>query len=631
MTDSQNKFICRCAKFSGAAVLLSVLSLVASASLMAQQQTTQDLPAGVGGAPLNLAPRQLVPPAGAESGAEPFELPQPNRRQSPSANVPIEATAMPIAPENRSSPSIEVDFIQTIDPDTAGTLTQEQGGFGTDLWSGTKWSTVKALFGYFPVDAGSPAMRALMRRLLLTAAAVPEGKRKPGAFIALRIKLLTAMGDLTEATDLLASAPGRETNASLARIELDARFLLNDNARACTLAAAQITKQVNPYWEKAFIFCQALAGEHDKASLGIALLRETGNTDAAFFRLASAISGEKVEDLTSLPNPTPLHLAMARVAKAKLPADIMATGKLAVLRTVATNPYVAIDLRLEAAERAESSGALPVELLRQLYTGVNFSPEELANPLSKAEAETGALSRALLYRTSLVQTVPMAKATAVAKAYALGREGGRYASTVRAFALVLNDISTSTELAWFAPDAIRAYLVSGEPKKAEAWIGLLRAVAGFDESARTNLIRLLPLARLAGVQTEEPWTADVLMKWWEVEKDSERSRERAILLFTLLEAVGEEVPLAAWEMLLNGPERTTTVMPSSVLWERLKAAAESGRIGETITLALLALGEGGPGEANPIVLRGVMKALRFIALDSETSSLAVEAAVAARL
>ena len=43
------------------------------------------------------------------------------------------------------------------------------------------------------------------------------------------------------------------------------------------------------------------------------------------------------------------------------------------------------------------------------------------------------------------------------------------------------------------------------------------------------------------------------------------------------------------------------------------------------------LGEGGPGEANPIVLRGVMNALRFIALDVETRSLAVEAAVAARL
>jgi hypothetical protein len=160
---------------------------------------------------------------------------------------------------------------------------------------------------------------------------------------------------------------------------------------------------------------------------------------------------------------------------------------------------------------------------------------------------------------------------------------------------------------------------------------LLRAVAGFDESARMNLIRLVPLARLAGMQTEDPWTADVLMKWWEAEKGSERSRERAILLFTLLEAVGEEVPAAVWEMQLVGPERSTTVMPSSVLWERMKAAAESGRVGETVTLALLALGEGGPGEANPIVLRGVMNALRFIALDVETRSLAVEAAVAARL
>ena len=37
----------------------------------------------------------------------------------------------------------------------------------------------------------------------------------------------------------------------------------------------------------------------------------------------------------------------------------------------------------------------------------------LANPFSKAEAEAGALSRALLYRTALVQTVPTAQAEAV--------------------------------------------------------------------------------------------------------------------------------------------------------------------------------------------------------------------------
>ena len=61
----------------------------------------------------------------------------------------------------------------------------------------------------------------------------------------------------------------------------------------------------------------------------------------------------------------------------------------------------------------------------------------------------------------------------------------------------------------------------------------------------------------------------------------------------------------------------------------LTAAAAGNRIGETVLAGLLALGQSGPAQANPIVLRRVVESLREVGLADETRSLAVEAAIAA--
>ena len=69
-------------------------------------------------------------------------------------------------------------------------------------------------------------------------------------------------------------------------------------------------------------------------------------------------------------------------------------------------------------------------------------------------------------------------------------------------------------------------------------------------------------------------------------------------------------------------------MPSTVLWHGLERAAAAGRIGETVLLSLLALGEVGPPGANPVTLHGVMRALRRIGLGAAARRIALEAALA---
>jgi hypothetical protein len=593
--------------------------------------------------PLPEEPRKLAPPQALQpSKRDKPAMLEPKPDAATGVTVPrsvdwlLRPKASPVQPEaavksSSTSPSVQIDSLRILNSDSVGTMTAAEGGFGVAMWRGTNRALVDALLPRLPIDSSSLVVRDLMRRLLLSSATAPDGESKPGSLVALRARLLAAMGDGAGVDALLKSTPGRGDAEGLMRIEADTRFLANDNARACVLAANQISRHPTPYWQKAFIFCQAMAGEQDKASLGVELLRETDDEDAAFFTFIDAINGGGAAVVDSLARPSPLHLTMARAAKARLPADIISTDHPGVLRTVAISPNASVELRLEAAERAEAVGALAVDTLRQIYTGITFSNETLANPLSRAEAESGPLSRALLYRTALIQTVPTAQAEAAHRALSLAREGGRYASTARIFLPVLRGIKPSAELMWFAPEAVRALLAAGDLETVKTWLGFLRANALFNEDSRQLLTEVGPLVHLAGANDGEPWSDDHLRRWAAGLADNESSRRHAALLYTLIEALDGSVPEDLWANLLEGPQRVTIAMPRPALWQRLHAATDAGRVGETILLALIALGDGGAAEAHPIILRRVLFSLRNVGLEAEARAMAVEALLAVGL
>jgi hypothetical protein len=604
--------------------------LIVGASIMPHAGwAQQDRPAV--GTPLRLAPpRPLLPPE--QRPAKPPGTVQPGQPSIlPPAASPPSIVPPPAVKQVLPSAVIQVDSLRGIDPNSAGTLGEAQGGLGVAMWSGTNRKLVERLLPRLPVNTTSRAMRALEIRLLLSRAVAPQGEGPGGGLVALRVRLLAAIGDLAGVDDLLGVIPAHGEGDDLARVESDMSFLTNDNNRACSLARGRMGGGDNTYWQKAFIFCQALAQEHSKAALGVALLRESGDQDPVFFTLINALAAGGGATIEDLPDPSPLHLAMARVAKARLPPNVIASDRPGVLRTIAISPNVTVDLRLEAAERAESAGALDVDTLRQLYTSVSFTDEELASPLSRAEAEAGPMSRALLYRTALVQTVPTARAEAVARALALGREGGRHASTARAFEPILKRIPPSAEMAWFAPQAIRAFLVVGDHQAARPWFQLLDASARFDEGSAAALDGLAPLARLAGSQGSEDWNPEKLTAWWNGVKEEEDAGERASLLYALFESLGETVPEPLWEALLGGAQQAGGATTQPALWRQLGKAAAVGRVGETVLLSLLMLGQGGPGQASPLVLGRVVGSLSAVGLDAPARAIAVEALVAAGL
>jgi len=647
-------------------VALAILIGLATPGGLAAQQSA---PPG----PVRLAP----PPKAAEQPVPTITAPAPARLLAAPDLQREKGKTGPLERSIRGT-GVQVDSLQAINADEAGILTSESGALGTGLWKGTARPLVDKLMAGLPITAPSPVLRDLLSRLLLSPARVPEGSDgADDSLIEKRVRLLLAMSNLRGAEQLLNALPTQARTGALLEAESDLRLLTGDHARACNLAKREMPIRPTTYWQKVFVICQVIDGERDKAALSVSLMRELGEDDETYLLLADALTAGAETELKSLPAPDPLLMAMARIAKVDLPGDALAANQPAVLNTIATSPNVSKAMRLEAAERADASGALPIEILRQLYTRVDFSEADLANPLSRAEVEFGPMVRALLYHAALVQTLPVAQAEAVQRAFDLAREEGRYGSMAKIFQPVLRRIPPSSDLLWFAPEAIRAFIAAGNDDRARSWTELLSGQALINPAHADAVARLQPVVWFSQAEPEmEP--TEFLGAWWRAVEKEDGARERAVHLYSVLEAFGVDVGREAWEPLVGTGTRTAVTLPDPGLWRLLLALSEAdvpepsasdepvagampaetfqttslaaarseltsivtaaplaepvsgnARTGEAILLALHVIGERGSDRVGPFVLKEVLEALRAVGLEKEARQLALESLLAA--
>ena len=478
----------------------------------------------------------------------------------------------------------------------------------------------------------SPAIQNLAARLLLTTAAVPQGQPLASSLLGLRVGRLMAGGHIDAVNELLSLAGAPIEDPALSRAEVDAMLLSGDNAGACARVLGLVRTDPQTYWTKALAFCRALDNDGGAVSLAVALLRDQALVgDDAFFALIGALTDEAVEPLGTLIDPEPLHLAMMRAAGQAIPSDAVAGASPAILRAIATAPNDSIDVRLDAAVRAEAAGALSAEVLAEIYAAVPYSADDIDAALQRAESGGGAAVDALLYQAATVWQDPGLRAAAVQRTLQRARDGGMgFGTPARVNLPILREIEPTADLLWFAQDAARALLASGDVAGAWRWLDLCVAEApGNDESAQTAA-RLWPLLQLADAQAAASRDPDRARSWWlslPAPKTAGEFASRA-LLYTLFDALGDSPPQAAWDPLLEAPLTVASYRPSAAVLHALRDAAANGRRGETVLLALVSLGEPGIGGADTAVLHEALLSLRRVGLDAEARAIALEAAVA---
>ena len=561
-------------------------------------------------------------------------------RRDLSTPIPPVQDQQPAVPSGAEQPAtdIQVKDLGTVDPEAVGTLDLANGGFPSDMWLGTPRTTIRRLIGSIPPGIRSPVMRSLAERLLLTAAALPpaDAAAQPGdtrssaSMLALRAGRLQAMGMVEQARALIQASPLRASDPELARLLVENRLLASDFGGACEEAKRSVQGAVTPFWQRVTIFCQLLAGDSAAAQLGTNVLAETpGFDDPAFLALVDALAQKRPVEIVSLPSPDALHLAMLRVANVPVPEDALDNAPPDVLRAIGISPNTELNLRLAAAERAAQVGAIKVDRLAKIYLGIEFHENELSTALSTASDSWTPRGRALLYRAANRQTVPTAKAAVLQKAFELGRADGQLLLLVRLYNGMLRELPVSADLAWFAGEAATGLLAMGERTAAQPWLSLLRERRLRDRDARAARDRLWSLAVLAADPRYAVTDGEAFKAWLAVlrEQQPEEAFRMAGFALLLMQSIGLQVPEDYWQAVLQPPRRTEVRVPPAAFTPALENAVRSARLGETVLLSILMVGADGTRDADPVLLRDVIAALRSVGLEAEGQALALEAAL----
>lgn len=555
--------------------------------------------------------------------------------QQPTPLAPA-AEPAPASPFEYSSPTdapgIEIGELATIDPDSGGMLEESMGGFGVEMWTGTSRATILTLLPQLAAGAESPTMQDLARRLLLSTAIAPV--RAPDdpqtSLIGIRVERLEAMGLVGAVADMIAIAPNRDTDPHLLRAAIDNRLLLDDVSGACDMAAAGKSVLTDTYGEQIAVFCQAVRGDREAASFSAGLLRDAGTLDdPVFFALADALMGTGKVKIASLKAPTPLHLAMARAVKAKLPADVLGSASPLILRALADHPGLGDPDRLTAAEAAARAGAIGPRDLAAHYAAVAFTPTDLGKALSRADGKRGPVERALLYQAEGQQTLPVAQASVLQKALRTAMADGIYPLTVQVYLPVLERLQPAAELNWFAADAARALLVAGRADLAATWAAA--PLAPEDAGQQKSATLLWPLLRLAegparGMDESghDSWLTAL-------GSDDPAANRRVALAYGLMQALDDPQPDRRWLALLRGAGRVSAQVPDLAYLRAFRQAAAAGRKAETVLLALLVLGQDGVAGMPAGSMAEIVDGLNRVDLGEEARRLAIEAALASGL
>ncbi len=558
--------------------------------------------------------------------APPTRLAPPQRLVPP---PPAKATtgAPAVVPAVKS---IEIDPLSPIDADWAGPLSADQGGFPQELWQGTPAPFIAALMPRIPVTK-SPILQDLTRRLLLSNAAPPQAGQGQGAATggepgaaALRIERLAASGQVDAAQSILNLLPNRGSVDALERRDVELAFLAGDQKTACDRVGEDVRRFKDVWWDRALIACQALGGDHAKATLGLDLLREQkAAKDEAFDTLVEVLGGRRGK-LERLPDPSPLHLALLQSSKLAMPSDALATASPAVLRAWAASESAPMAQRLVAAERAAAFGAVPVADLRALYEKTEFTAEEQSGPVAAAAKMKGARGHALLYAAARGQKLPAARAELMRTMLGTARKDGDFIFVARLIEPLVLELRPTKDLASFAGDAVRALVATGHREEAKQWLPLVD-----EETAPT----LYPVARLALGGDKPAWDArraaaavDALAK-----ADGDAGPRRAALALALLGAFDDPVGPAEWAPLAATQPLFSLDVPGGPVWFELPRAAAAHRLGETVLLALVTAGEGDHLSTQPVRAIRAIEALRVAGLENDARAMAVEAALAGGL
>ena len=528
-----------------------------------------------------------------------------------------------------------------------GYLSDIDGGLGLEMWEGTDSTFAKTILELLPVNAPSPAMRNLAKRLLLSDAYQPNKEEKNGlqaispsgkpivsmdqdaTFLPLRFSKLASLGAKKELIELSNLVPTEDMLGDLAKEAIYARLLSGETEKVCR-EVIELAKRTNEsYWRKTLIVCQLILGNRDDALLSLELLLAELDSEDKFSKLIYTLADEtnQIEfDKNSI---------YFKILIAVLPGEQLNKHRLNLdpsgLSVVANNINLSWKIRMLAAEKAVLAGSLPSLYLSELATQFKFEDDIFYRAASESKSMEGFMARSLLLQAAALNTSVIERARFLRLLLDNADSDEIFQVYASVIMPILLTIKPRPDLIWFASSATRAAIAGGNYMLASNWLTVLGKTLDLDYEASGSLLRLLPLIAIAGQTLPVPFSKQQATDVWSGLSDSfsrEDKEKRASRLLVLLSAMGIESREGAWKNIISSSnifEKEN--IPATALRYQLRDAARNNRIAEVVSLSLIMLGAEGPSKSGLVALNAVIRSLREIGLESDAREIAIEAAI----
>ncbi len=541
---------------------------------------------------------------------------------SPAAPL-VMATARAAPPSPVDVPPPESRRLAWIDPPP----------FAGDVWAGAEPTDVRLFLTMLPTGAPSPAMRGLMRRLLLSPADAIEHLGEP-SLLGLRAGMLAELAMADELLAIAAAEPAFAEDEAASAALIDVLLLSDRRSEACGRLDDVVGRFSGPQWDNRSLVCLLIEERYDAASAALEAL-VADDTDPVFLSMATALAARRSVELPdqawrSLATPDAQLLTLLDLSDRAVSRAALRVSDPGRLLAIADNVSTPSDVRLDAAERVAANGAIAPWRLAELYAELPFAAEQLESALYMVTRESGPHIRALVEQTARSLEDP---AEALQLREYLLRIASSESAPLAVMLALLDPIEPASRASSIAILAARTYYASNDLDRARVWHALARADAVLHDSGG-DLATLWPLAWLADESERGDTDFDRGLQTWlaaELDAAGDTGTYGAAVSLAALRALGQPIDPAMWHLLAVDDRRDATSLPSGPIWWRLEEAAEAGQVGLTALLALVALGEDGPGAAHPVLLERVLSSLVEVGLQGEARRLALEAIWAAQL
>ena len=528
-----------------------------------------------------------------------------------------------------------------------GNLGKKDGGLGLEMWKGTDSTFALTILKLLPVNAPSPAMRNLAKRLLLSDAFQPSKKEEKGlqaispsgkpiisedqeaTFLPLRFAKLASLGAKNELIELGNLVPTEDMLGVLAKEAIYARLLSGETNKVCD-EVIELAKRTNEsYWRKALIVCQLILGNRDDALLSLELLLAELDSEDKFSKLIYTLADEtnQIEfDKNSI---------YFKILIAVLPGKELDKHRLNLdpsgLSVVAKNSNLSWKIRMLAAEKAVLAGSLSSIYLGELATQFKFEENIFSRAASESKSMEGFMARALLLKAAALNTSFIERARFLRLLLDSADSDEIFQVYASVIMPILLTIKPRHDLIWFASSATRASIAGGNYILASEWLAVLAKTLDLDYEASGSLLRLLPLIAIAGQPLPKPFSEEQATDVWSGLSDNfsrEDKEKRASRLLVLLSAMGIEPRAGAWKNVISSKNIFEMEnIPATALRYQLLDAAKNNRIAEVVSISLIMLGSEGPSKSGLVALNAVIRALREIGLEADARAIAIEAAI----